>query len=183
MTARWSTALLGGALLLALSNQMLGRACYDAAPGPDSPSRVVGDYVSARHELDLYLSCLDSLAIRPLSAPPAPPAAAGAPPVEPVPVQVYRRACGDPLVTSAFGDYTRRYGTAALSVIRSVAEAELASAAQFLLTPQARAVSADPVWMAAFGRIAARTRGFHADLSSTLSLDPAQADPGGAPAP
>ena len=110
MSARWSTALLGGALLLALSNQMLGRACYDAAPGIDSPSRVVGDFASARHEVDVYLSCVDSLAVRPLAAPPSPPVVAGAESVEQMPVQVYRRACGDRLGTSAFGDYQRRCG-------------------------------------------------------------------------
>ena len=182
MNVRWSTALLFGALLLALSNHMLGRACYDAVPASDPSERAAGDPVRARHALDAYLACLDSLAVRPLALPPSPGAGTGAAPVEPLPVQVYRRACGGALGASAFADYRRRYGAAALSVIRSVAEAEMASAAEFLLTPQAGAVGADSVWMAAFGRIAARTRGFHADLSSMLDVDPLPAHAGPAPA-
>ena len=175
MSIRWSTALFGGALLLAFSNQMLGRACYQAAPGVPSPAATVGDVVAARYELDRYLSCVDTLASRPL--PPvdgqADPEAASS--TEPLPVQLYRRACGARLGNSEFADYERRYGTAALAVVRSLADAELAAAAQFLLTPRADAVAADPVWMAAFGRIAARTRGFHADLLSALAAAPTPA--------
>ena len=172
MSVRWSTAVLVGALLLALSNQLLGRACYDAVPAVDPPARAAGESLPARRALDVYLACLDSLAVRPLAVRPSSGVGGGAEPVEPVPVQVYRRACGAALGTPAFAEYQRRYGAAALSVIRSVAEAEMASAAEFLLTPQAETVGADLVWMAAFGRIAARTRGFHADLSSMLDVDP-----------